>query len=79
MTNTGFSFEASGPWDEIAGVVVDVEDLIWDQVRDAITDAVYDTVPDLLEDLPRRSPRERGLRCSGQCVQPAREDQRNRC
>ena len=50
MVNTGFSFEASGPWDEIAGVVVDVEELIWDEVREAIEDAVYDTVPDLLED-----------------------------
>ena len=50
VVNTGFSFEASGPWDEIAGVVVDVEDLIWDEVREAIEEAVYDTVPDLLED-----------------------------
>ena len=50
VTNTGFSFSASGPWDEIADVVVDVEGMVWDMVAEAVEDAVYDTVPDLLND-----------------------------
>jgi hypothetical protein len=46
----GFTFEASGPWDEIADLVIDVEAEVRERIEDAVVDAVFDTVPDLLDD-----------------------------